>query len=150
MLKFLPRKRIPWYRIKWLQKIGVALGVLPYVGGRGGDAGRKTRPNCGLIGNVVADGAGYTYKRLARTTQSFRKALVSDFGYSPEEAAALRDDRWSYLGLPIFDPGDDQTVIAVIYMDSSEPDFFDDDVPDRLERITEGINDYLKRRGIRV
>ncbi len=97
--------------------------LMPHVGGPGGAASRKLPPKVGIVGLAVRGREPAYSKRQSKDLVAYRRQLVRDFNFSEAEAKDVREDRWSWAAVPIFER--DQ-VVAVVYADSGDPDFFDD------------------------
>ena len=78
--------------------------------------------------------------RQSLNEQTFVEAMVSDWGYSESEARKLSNDRQSWLAVPINGP-DANSTLGVVYLDSSDPEFFTDEV---TKLVIEGCAEIAK------
>lgn len=102
-----------------------------YVGGSGSAAsrpGREIPASQGIAGYAVRTGHAGPFKVQAAGVRERRiAALVEDFGYTRPEAERLRRDRRSWAAVNIFAANDPDDVAGVLFADSSDKRFFDDD-----------------------
>jgi hypothetical protein len=100
--------------------------LIEYVGGTGGRAGRVVPVRTGLIGVCARWGQALYADREAEDIEGFRDEMVRQWGYTKEEARQLSPDRWSFFALPIQER-EDGPVLAVVFLDSKEKAFFQND-----------------------
>ncbi len=111
------RLRVVVHKVVWDRRLEEPLRleqVIRYVGGRGGPVGRSTSPRAGVCGRVVRGGDSYWAARVADHERAFIDELIEVWGFTWSEAREKAADRWSWMGVPIFD-GD--RVAAVVYLD---------------------------------
>lgn len=100
--------------------------IIDYVGSSDGGASRRLPLNVGLIG-IVARSRPLQSRVFERpSTMSNREwvdYLVRDGKMSRLKALQARQDRFSFLAVPIPDPGG--RLCAVVYADAAQPGFFD-------------------------
>lgn len=108
---------------------------VPYVGFGAGDpkdVGRKWSNHCGLVGQVVRAGSAagevlhVQMKESIKDPDSYIGAMIEIFGYTKKQAKERASMRLSAIAVPIND-GNPENVIAVLYCDSSERNFFDEE-----------------------
>jgi hypothetical protein len=106
-------------------------------------AGRRFRVQAGLIGAVARTGDMRAFDR--RADMDFTEwcdYLVQNQGMTRDGAKATRDDRFSFLGVPIKNPGGKE-VRAVVYLDASEPGFFDRETAGLIVCGCEGLAAWI-------
>lgn len=118
--------------------------LLPYVGGKGKEAGRKFSIRSGIIGKAVREKAAFAFSRQNDDHEAFIRELVSDWSYTEEDARSLTADRKSWMAVPIF--GKDDSVVGVVYLDSNEKNFFNKDVQTLVINACSGIASYITER----
>ena len=118
--------------------------LLPYVGGKGKEPGRKFSIRSGIIGKAVREKAPFAFSRQNDDHEAFIKELVSDWSYTEEDARSLTADRKSWMAVPIF--GKDDSVVGVVYLDSNEKNFFNKDVQTLVINTCSGIASYITER----
>jgi hypothetical protein len=109
---------------------------LPYVGFSSDDRDRQLGPDrhwsnhCGIVGEVIRKGGTPGDAVLSqmldnvKTPDDYVEALIEQHGYDRKQAKAHEPMRLASLAIPIND-GNPSNVIAVLYCDSSDRDFFD-------------------------
>lgn len=119
--------------------------LLPYVGGQGGAVGRRFSIRSGIIGKAVREKAVFAFMRQNDDYEAFVNELVKDWAYTEKDARRLRSDRKSWMAIPIFE-SDTKTVIAVVYLDSSDRNLFDEEVKWLAMAGCSGIALYTNKR----
>ncbi|HET7461530.1 MAG TPA: hypothetical protein VFJ82_09775 [Longimicrobium sp.] len=115
--------------------------LLPYVGGRGSEAGRRFSIRSGITGKAVRECAPFAASRRSEDYTEFIRELVSDWAYTEDDARKLSPDRRSWMAVPIF--GSRGSVAGVVYCDSNERDFFTDEVRMLIVHACDGITAYI-------
>jgi len=115
--------------------------LLPYVGGSGGPAGRTFSVRSGITGKAVRERSIFTASRQSPDYETFLTELVRDWSYTAADARRLTPNRRSWMAVPI--PGEADSVSAVVYLDSSEPDFFGTEVERVVIEVCTGIRTYI-------
>lgn len=122
--------------------------VVEYVGGEGRKTkdvvGRKWPNACGLVG-MATRGKAMKHMELGAhvdTPEKYLAELVSLYGYTVEQARLLQPDRYDALAIPI--QSEDQ-VIGVMYADSSDRNFFDDETVDLCILISSAITQHVEK-----
>lgn len=118
--------------------------MLPYIGGKGGGAGRVFPINPGIIGHVARSGEVRVASRVGEDHAAFIKELVSQWFYTESEARKLTSDRKAWLAVPIL--GKEKTVLVVIYFDSDVRDAFDDAAIELVLNGCTGVAAYISER----
>lgn len=114
--------------------------ILPYVGGDGGKPPRTYSIRSGIIGRAARTHQMHHATRQNLDEQNFVDEMVSNWGFSESEARNLSTDRQSWLAVPINGP-DSNSTLGVVYLDSSDPKFFTDEV---IELVIEGCAEIAK------
>lgn len=115
--------------------------LLPYVGGTGSPPGRTFSVRSGIIGKAVRERSVFAASRVSPDYEALLAELVRDWSYTMEDARKLSPDRRSWMAVPI--PVEGGPVVAVVYLDSSEPDFFVADVQRVVLEACAGITSYI-------
>lgn len=114
--------------------------VLAYVGGQGSGAGRRFSIRSGITGRVARDGVPYVFTRQGNDYAAFLTEMVSEWGYTRDEATKLTRDRQTAMAVPILgQPG----VIGVVYLDSNRRDLFSPEVQTLVIDGCSGIAAYV-------
>ena len=101
--------------------------IVPYVGGRGNGEGRKFPIRSGITGQAVRDKSPYIMNRTSESYDDYKKELVSKWHYTEGDVKAITSDRFSAMAVPMTSR-DGQHVIGVVYLDSSNRNFFGSEV----------------------
>lgn len=123
--------------------------IVPYVGGKrlpdNAVVGRRWPIRCGIVGQVIRSRTTKLapISEKVSNEQRYRAEMIEIYGYTDEEALALQPMRMEVLAIPII--GDDGQVIAVVYADSAERNFFDQDTLDLCVTITTAIASHIQR-----
>ena len=115
-----------------------------YVGGKGGDPGRRFSDKSGISGRAFRLGAVVTARRRNTDHDQFLHEMVEDWGFSAEEAKALSGDRMAWMAVPIKDEAND-AVIGVVFFDSSNPDYFSQPVQELAIAGCVGLSKYISQ-----
>ena len=139
--------RITMHRVQFEEGKNDPIGLeqmLPYIGGKGGGAGRVFPINPGIIGLVARSGEVRAASRADDDHAAFIKELVSKWFYTESAARNLTADRKAWLAVPIL--GKDKTVLVVVYLDSDIRDSFDDSTIELILNGCAGIATYISER----
>jgi hypothetical protein len=115
--------------------------LLPYIGGTGSPAGRTFSVRSGIIGKAVRERSVFAATRVSPDYEAFLSELVREWSYTMEDARKLSPDRRSWMAVPI--PVEGGPVVAVVYLDSSEPEFFVGEVQRVVLEACAGITSYI-------
>lgn len=117
--------------------------LVPYVGAGGGgaDAGRTFSIRSGIIGKAVREKAPFAASRRTDDFELFIRELVSEWAYTEHDARKLSPDRRAWMAVPIF--GHKRDVVAVVYLDSNDPEFFRPDVQVFVIEACEALATYI-------
>ena len=118
--------------------------IIPYVGGRGGEAGRKFPINCGVIGLAAQSNEPHTLKWDGKDPQKIHTEFVELWHFPPTEAEKMVKDRRSWMAVPI--GGRHGKVVGVVYLDSCTEKFFTKDVQNFVLMACYGIADFIEER----
>lgn len=118
--------------------------LLPYIGGAGKPAGRKFSVRSGIIGKAVREKTAFAFSRQSNDHEEFIKELVREWSYTEDDARKLTSDRQAWMAVPIFRT--DSSVIAVVYLDSNQRNFFSSEVKKIVIDACSGITSYIDER----
>jgi hypothetical protein len=117
-----------------------------YVGSDDGGAGRNFSVNAGLIGYAARMKQPMWFHRKASMNfEGWAKYLVARQGMTEQAASSTRKDRFSFFAVPIFKPNG-FLVRAVVYVDASETDFFDQETMSLIISGCEGLAAWVQDR----
>lgn len=119
--------------------------LIPYIGGEGGEAGRKFSIRSGIIGKVLREKLPYRASRQNDDREAFIQELVTGWSYPEVEARKLSEDRKSWMAIPIVQKASN-AAIAIIYLDSNERDFFDKEIVELVLASSKGIAKFIEER----
>lgn len=114
--------------------------LLPYMGGPGNAAGRRFSIRSGIIGKAVRRKSAFVARREHADHEGFVGELVRDWAYTEHDARKLSPDRHAWMAVPVIGPS--KAPVAVVYLDSSDPCFFTDEVQDLILAGCRGIAEY--------
>jgi hypothetical protein len=115
--------------------------LLPYLGGEGGPAHRTFSVRSGITGKAVREKSIFTATRDLPDYETCLLEMVRDWSYTAEDARRLTPDRRSWMAVPISASGG--AVQAVVYLDSSEINFFGAEVQRAVLDACSGITTYI-------
>ena len=116
--------------------------LLPYIGGKGAPPGRRFSIRSGVIGRAAR---GRTVVVVARDSENFPgfvRELIRKWAYTEEDARKLTPDRRSWMAVPIL--AADESVTAVVYLDSSRRNFFTAEITHLIVNGCHGITSYVR------
>jgi hypothetical protein len=119
--------------------------LLPYVGGDGGETGRRYSIHLGITGEAFRNKSIYAASRQRDDYEAFINQLVAKWGYTKAQARALTSDRQSWMAVPIKNDKDD-SVVAIVYLDSTDKKFFTPNVQKLVINSCGGIASYISER----
>lgn len=119
--------------------------VTEYVGGGGGEVGRRLPIQTGLIGKVARSSKPLRAYNQAANSPAWRQELVEDWGFTEEQATQVRDDRRTYVGVPIKERKRN-TTIGVVFVDSKFADFNSLERERLIIEASAGISEYIEER----
>ena len=117
----------------------VAVQIVPFVGGGGGDAGARVSRRSGVVGRAILRGTLAASIRDG-SFEDYVQLLVRDYALPIDEARAMATSRLASLAVPLHDQRTSR-VTAVVYMDSTDRAFFS-----RPERPRAAISDRFVQR----
>lgn len=120
--------------------------VLPYVGAEGGEAGRRFSKRSGIIGFVLRDKHPYAAERQNDGHEAFVDELIKSWSYTQAEAKALTADRQAWMAVPVFDRDKNEEVGGIVFLDSCDKNYFDDNTILLITHACAGITDYIDKR----
>ncbi len=114
--------------------------VLAYVGGSGKGPGRRFSVRSGITGRAVREQAAFAASRRHDEYADFLRELVTTWGYTSVDARQLTEDRQAWMAVPIMGP---RGVVAVVYLDSDEREFFTPEVQALVIHGCRGVAAYV-------
>lgn len=122
--------------------------IIPYAGPnpKSQDIGREFSINTGITGQAIRRRTAITMSSQVGTEADHRQELIADWGYTDAQAKGLSQGRYSAAAIPVLD-STGQSVLGVIYLDSSERAIFDR--PEVQEIIVVGsaaISEFVTKR----
>ena len=91
----------------------------------------------------MRDAAPYTFVRQTDDYDAFIREMVSEWGYTRDEARALTEDRQAWMAVPIQGR---QGAVGVVYLDTNSRDLFAPEVQVLVINGCRGIADYVDAR----
>lgn len=119
--------------------------VLDYVGDqRDGKraAGRVFPANAGIVGRALQRQRAVTSRRRSHNYNAYIRDLQDEWNYSKDQAERVHPGTMAWMAVPVFD-GAAGRVRAVIYLDSTDPDYFTDIRQNMAVAAATGIANYL-------
>ena len=116
--------------------------LLPYVGGTGAPADRRFSIRSGVIGKAAREKMVIAVVRDSENYQDFLRDLVGEWAYTEDEARKLTPDRRAWMAVPIL--AADESVAAVVYLDSSVRAFFTPALMQLIVNSCHGITSYVR------
>jgi hypothetical protein len=114
--------------------------LLPYMGGEGNPPGRRFSIRSGIIGMAARRNAAMVAVRKNPDHPGFVDEMISGWAYTEHDARKLSPDRQAWMAVPVL--GSRDTTVAVVYLDSSDPDFFTEPGQGTVLAATHGIRKY--------
>lgn len=118
--------------------------LVSYVGGDGGEVGRRFSIQSGIIGKAIREKKPFVGTRRNDNYAEYIGELVSFWSYTEEDAKKLSQDRMSWLAVPIFYRN--KKAEAVVYLDSAERGFFDQGMINLVTYACAGIASYCEEK----
>ncbi len=119
--------------------------LVPYSGGGGGPAGRRTSIRSGIVGKAVREKKVISGKRPTANRDDYIRILCRDWSYTEADAKQLTEDRMSWMAVPFLDRTGAE-VVAVLYLDSNDPNFFSQPVKNAILNASGGVGQYLQAK----
>jgi hypothetical protein len=119
--------------------------VLDYVGDpRGGrTAGRRFSVHCGIAGHVYRTREPHQAQRQNVDHEAYVRELVELWAYDEAEARRIDPSAMSWMAAPITVRG---RLEGVLFLDSLDPDFFDEVRQDLILRAVTGVAKFVAER----
>ena len=119
--------------------------ITPYVGGGGGGQGRKFSMRSGITGSAIREKQVFLMDRTTDKYEDYLSELIRDWSYIEADARKVTSDRYSAMAVPV--QGRRQDVLGVIYLDSSEKNFFaSDEMQQAVIAACFGVTTYIGER----
>ncbi|WP_437319752.1 hypothetical protein [Sorangium sp. So ce385] len=119
-----------------------------YVGGDGGEPGRKVSLRAGVIGRAAITGRPTKGELVNTDGDKFIEEMTHKWHFKREEAETLSMTRREWLAIPIKGGkrGGASKVIAVVYLDSSKRKFFNKRIETIATAACSGLTSYIEKR----
>lgn len=114
--------------------------LLPYMGGLGSRPGRRFSIRSGIIGMAARRRASIVAVRNCAEHEGFIQELMRQWAYPEHDARMLTPDRHAWMAVPILSA--QGATVAVVYLDSRDPQFFSEPLQDLIHVVCGGINAY--------
>lgn len=119
--------------------------LFDYVGARDTHGkGRRTSINCGVSGRAAREGEPFAASRMSDDHEAYIRELITVWGYTEADARKLDPTRNSWMAVPI--KHKEKDVTGVVYMDSDEKSFFDEEVQARIIHACAGLAVFIDGR----
>ena len=121
--------------------------VTEYIGDRPkpGRVGRQYPANSGIIGKAYRENEVFVSRRVNDDYNLFIKELVKDWNYTEDRARHLNPAVKAWMAVPFFDEVRN-TVEAVLYLDSTDAEFFDPVRQELVLAAVSGIAVFIGKR----
>lgn len=116
--------------------------MLPYFGGPGSQPGRRFSIRSGIIGRAARRKSAIVAVRECTQHEEFIGELVRDWAYTEHDARRLSPDRYAWMAVPVLSTGG--TTVAVVYLDSTEREFFTEPLQYLILAVCAGITAYTR------
>lgn len=122
---------------------------IPYVGGKGGAAGRRMSIRTGVAGLVARTVEAHAAQRTNLDWAQFEIELVKDWNFTHADIEHISRDKFSWMAVPI--PGDPTatgkpTALAVVYLDCTDATFFSAEVQELVTHACVGLASHVRER----
>jgi hypothetical protein len=114
--------------------------LLPYLGGEGSPPGRRFSIRSGIIGAAARRKSAMIAVRRNPDHAGFVDEMIRRWAYTEHDARKLSPDRQAWMAVPVL--GSRGTTVAVVYLDSADPDFFTEPVQGTILAAAYGIRKY--------
>jgi hypothetical protein len=121
--------------------------VTDYIGAppKKGRVGRRFPANAGIIGKAYQENDAFVAQRLSEDPQAYVRELIDDWAYPPDLARRLNPAIFAWMAVPFNDPVRQQ-VQGILYVDSTDRDFFTDARQEVILQASAGIARFVVRR----
>lgn len=116
---------------------------VPYIGGDGSGEGRRFSKRSGIIGRAVVTKQPLVGTRTNGDTNKFHDELAQVWHMPADEAKKVSQDRWSWMAVPLRGRSEPP---AVVYLDSSRPDFFTNEIQELVVGACQGVAAFIQQR----
>lgn len=114
--------------------------LLPYMGGPGNPPGRRFSIRSGIIGLAARRKAAQVARRKSSDHHQFVDELIDEWAFTEQDARKVTHDRQAWMAVPVL--GAANTTVAVVYLDSEDPEIFTDGVQEVVLAACKGIRRY--------
>ncbi|MDI1481180.1 hypothetical protein [Polyangium sp. y55x31] len=116
-----------------------------YVGGNGGTKTlHKLSLRTGVVGRAAMTGKAVVAQRMSHDHADFIHELIERYHFTREEAEQVDHERRAWMAVPIL--GANQNPLAVVYLDSVDPGFFNKQTQDIIAGGCAGLAQYMRLR----
>lgn len=105
-------------------------------------AGRQFSQHCGIIGLAYRTGQTKVAFREVEDAEAYIQELVSEWNYSEDQARGLELRGKSFMAVPL---AGDSGIEAVLFIDSTKPDYFSKNRIDLIQNACSGIALFIGR-----
>lgn len=124
--------------------------VVGYVGAsrsRPGSVGRTFPAQSGVIGVAFREKKFVTANRSNDDYETYVRELKEKWGYIEDDARALNPSSKSWMAVPLVETDENETTVhGIVYLDSTDPDFFTPERQVYVNAACSGIARFVKRR----
>jgi hypothetical protein len=126
---------------------GLLEQVTEYIGDtpKPGRVGRRFPANAGIIGRAFRENDNFVSQRENDNYEEYVKELVESWNYTEDLARLLNPAVMSWMAVPFHDPVR-RKVEGILYLDSTNRDFFTDERQALILRAAAGIAVFIGRR----
>lgn len=115
--------------------------LLPYIGGAGGNSGRKFSVSTGIIGHVARTGKPRMATRENTDHELYIQELQEKWNYTERTARQLTSSRNAWMAIPILNKNG--AALAVVFLDSKDKEAFTEPVLELVLNCCAGIATYI-------
>jgi hypothetical protein len=120
--------------------------ILNYVGDseKTETAGRRFPAQCGVIGEALRTKQTVMARRVESDYEKYIDELVTEWHFTQKDARKLNPATMSWMAIPL--EGTTQEIAGVVYLDSSDPDFFSEERQTSAINASVGIARFVRSR----
>jgi hypothetical protein len=107
-------------------------------------SGRRYLVQTGIIGEAYRTGQPQEGKRTAVSAEDFVAEMVSEWGYTKEQAESLSQSVYAWMAIPLM--SDESRVQAIVFFDCTEKEFFSDAKRELAGKACAGIARFIRKR----
>lgn len=118
---------------------------VPYIGCSCDGEGRRFSKRSGIIGRAVMSKQPMVGTRTNGDADQYHKELAEVWHMPPDEAKKVRQDRWTWMAVPLRSVKGAEPP-AVVYLDSSKPDLFTTEIQNLVIWACFGVAAFIQQR----